>query len=103
MSSRERPHDSWSRILQPRPIAGGYDRTGGYPVRPEDYFGVLGFMQTLERNPGGAGAATGGDRQGDIAGVATKTVEQGEELQSMRRAESDRRPGGGRLNRNRDR
>jgi len=77
MSSRERPHDSWSRILQPRPIAGGYDRTGGYPVRPEDYFGALGFMQTLERNPGGVGAATGGDRQGDIAGVATKTVEQG--------------------------
>jgi len=103
MASRERPHNSWSRILQPRPVAGESDRTGGYPVRPEDYFGALGFMQTFERNPRGVGAAAGGDLQGDIAGVATKMVEQWEELRSIHRAESDRRPGGVRLNRNRDR
>ena len=60
MSSQERPHDSWSRILQPRPIAAGCDGAGGYPVRPEDDLGVLEIVRAFETNLRGVAAATGG-------------------------------------------
>ena len=103
MSSRERPHDSWSRILQPRPIAAGRDGAGGHPVWPGDNLGVLEIVRTFETKLGGVAATTGGDRQSDVASVATETIEQREELQSIHQAESNRRPGGGRLNQNRDR
>ena len=59
-------------------------------------------MRACEGKFGGVRATTSWNRQRDVAGVETELIKEGKKLQLIERAEGDRRPGGGRLNRNRD-
>jgi hypothetical protein len=66
------------------------DGTAGKPIRSKDYLGVGGFMATFMRDFGGVKASTSRDGKGGFADVVTETIEQGDKLELLDRAESDR-------------